>query len=103
MVTEFQSRSETIQKRSRLAQKVVVTRRDTVAARTPVDMRHVFHYIEADDLVALDKLMLSGRAFHLPKGVEVYVLDSSRENEGMVKFRMKGSITEIWASVRAAT
>jgi hypothetical protein len=81
----------------------MVTTRDTVAAYTLADMRRVFQYIEADDLVALDKLMLSGRAFYQPKGVEVYVLDSSKDREGMVKLRSKGSITEIWALVKAIT
>jgi len=81
----------------------VVTTKDTVAAHKMADMRRVFQYIEADDLVALDRLMLSGRAFLLPKGVEVYVLESAREGEGICKLRIKGSITEIWASVNAIT
>jgi hypothetical protein len=79
----------------------VVTTKDTVAAYKLADMHRVFQYIEADDLLALEKLMLSGRAFHLPERVEVYVLDSSKEKEGTCKLRIKGSITEIWASVSA--
>lgn len=81
----------------------MVTTRDTVAAYKLADMRRTFHYIEADDLLALDKLILSRRAFHLPEGVEVYVLDTSKAKEGMCKLRIKGSITEIWASVWAFT
>ena len=77
----------------------VMTTKDTIAAYKLADMRRVFEYIGADDLVALDKWMLSGRAFHLPKGVEVYVMDSGKEKERMVKLRIKGSISEIWASV----
>jgi hypothetical protein len=79
----------------------VVTTKDTVAAYKLADMRRVFQYIEADDLKALDKLMLAGRAVLLPKGVEVFVLDSGNQIEGACKIRIKGSITEIWASVRA--
>lgn len=73
----------------------VVTTKDTVAAYKLCDMRRIFQYIEADDLVDLDRLMLSGRAFHLPKGTEVYVLESAHEEEGICKLRIKGSITEI--------
>lgn len=79
----------------------VVTTKDTVATYKLADMRRVFQYIEADDLLALDKLMFSGRAFHLPKGVEVFVLDFETTEKGMCQLRIKGSITEIWASVSA--
>ncbi|MGO9569917.1 MAG: hypothetical protein ACLP5H_20490 [Desulfomonilaceae bacterium] len=79
----------------------VITTKDTVAAYKLADMRRVFQYIEDDDLLALDWFILSGRAFHLPKGIEVYVLDSNVQQEGMRKIRIKGSITEIWASVNA--
>jgi hypothetical protein len=85
------------------AVKAVTTTKGTVATYNLADMHRVFQYIEADDLVALDKLMLSGRAFHLPKGVEVYVLDAGPGKEGICKLRIKGSITEMWASVRATT
>lgn len=78
-----------------------VTTKDTIATYKLADMRRVFQFIEADDLLALDKLMLSGRAFHLAKGVEVYVMDTRYESEGICKLRMKGSIMEIWASVSA--
>lgn len=81
----------------------VVTTKDTVATYKLADMRRVFHYIEADDLMALDKLMLSGRSFHLPKEVEICMLDSRKEKDRMCKLRIKGSIREIWASVRAVT
>jgi len=40
----------------------VVTTKDTVAAYKLADMCRVLQHIEADDLQALDKLMLSGRA-----------------------------------------
>ncbi len=80
---------------------LVITTKDTIAAYKLADMRRVFQYIEVDDLLALDRFILSGRAFHLPKGVEVYVLDTNAQQEGMCKIRIKGSITEIWASVNA--
>jgi hypothetical protein len=83
------------------ATSLVIRNKDSVAAYKLADMRRVFQYIEADDLLALDKLMFSGRAFHLPRGIEVYVLDSGEQEEGTSKLRIKGSITEIWASVRA--
>ena len=93
----------TDQKSTPACSTLVVTTHDTIAAYKLADMRRVFEFIEADDLMALDQLMLSGRAFHLPKGVEVFVLDSSWENAGMVKLRIKGSIKEIWATVRGIT
>ncbi len=74
------------------------TTRGTIAAHKKRDMERVFHLIEVADYAALDKFMLSGRAFHLPEGVEVYILDDSRSDSSMCKVRIKGSITEIWAS-----
>ncbi len=79
----------------------LMTTKDTIAAYKLADMRRVFQYIEDDDLLALDRFILSGRAFHLPKGVGVFVLDTSTQPKGMCKIRIKGSITEIWASVNA--
>lgn len=81
----------------------VITTKDTIAAYRPADMRRVFQYIDADDLLALDRFILSGRAFHLSKGLEVFILESREKEEGMCKIRIKGSITEIWASLRALT
>ncbi len=80
---------------------LVITAKDTIAAYKLADMRRVFQYIEDDDLLALDRFILSGRAFHLPKGVEVFVLETNVQQEGMCKIRIKGSIGEIWASVNA--
>jgi hypothetical protein len=93
----------TDQQSNRGALGTVVTTKDTVAAYTLADMRRIFQCIEGDDLLALDRLILSGRAFHLPKALEVFVLDSGKEKEGMIKLRIKGSIKEFWASVRAIT
>jgi hypothetical protein len=81
----------------------VITTKDTIAAYKLPDMRRVFQYIDADDLLALDRLILSGRAFHLRKGLEVYVIDSGTRQAGMCKIRIKGSIAEMWASARAMT
>ncbi|MGO9572081.1 MAG: hypothetical protein ACLP5H_31550 [Desulfomonilaceae bacterium] len=78
-----------------------ITTKDTVAAYKLADMRRVFQYIEDDDLLALDRFILSGRAFHLPKGVRVFLLETNAQQEGMCKIRIKGSIAEIWASVNA--
>ena len=83
--------------------KPVVTTKGTIATHSLADMRRVFQYIGNEDFVALDKLILSGRAFHLPKGIRVHVLDSSSQQEGMCKLRIRGSITEIWASLRSIT
>jgi hypothetical protein len=79
------------------------TIRSTIAAYSRADMRRIFQYIEHEDLVALDRLMLSGRALHLPQGIEVYVQNPNVHQEGMCKLRIKGSITEIWASLRSIT
>ncbi len=81
----------------------VTTTKDTIATYKIADMRRVFQYIEVNDLLALDRLILSGRAFLLPKGLQVYVLDATIRKEDMCKLRRKESVTEIWASTRAIT
>jgi len=80
-----------------------ITSRDTIAALTSEDMQRVFAYISVDDLAALEKMIVSGRAFHLPKGLEVYVLADESETSSTVKLRIKGSMTEFWGSISALT
>ena len=86
------------------ASKTVRTTKGTIATYNRADMRRVFQYIDADDLAALDTFMLVGRAFHLPEGVEVFVLGTTETKKtSMCELRIKGSIAEIWASHTAIT
>lgn len=78
---------------------VRITTKDTIAATKLTDMEKVFHMIEVEDYPALEKMLISGRAFHLGKGLEVYVTSEAHREKGILRLRLKGSITEFWASV----
>jgi len=84
-------------------QNLKITTKDTIAALSPEDMQRVFDYISADDYVALEKLIISGRAFLLPKGLEIYVLADESKTNSAIKLRIKGSTAEVWGSVTAVT
>jgi len=86
---------------SRRRLEVRITTKDTIAASELKDMETVFHMIEVQDYPALDKMILSGRAFHLPKDLEVYVMNEDHREKGICKLRIKGSITEFSASISA--
>ncbi|MDQ7784952.1 MAG: hypothetical protein RDU20_18860 [Desulfomonilaceae bacterium] len=75
------------------------TNKDTIAAAKLADMERIFHMIEVEDHPALEKMLISGRAFHLGKGLEVYVTSEAHREKGILRLRLKGSITEFWASV----
>lgn len=76
-----------------------VTTKDTIAASKLADMERIFQMIEVGDYPALEKMLHSGRAFHLSKGLEVYVMSEAHREKGILRLRLKGSITEFWASV----
>lgn len=76
-----------------------VTTKDTIAATKLVDMERIFRMIQVEDYPALEKMLISGRAFHLSKGLEVYVTSEAHREQGILRLRLKGSITDFWASV----
>jgi hypothetical protein len=82
-----------------LEQEPLVTTKDTIAVSKLMDMERIFHMIEVEDYPALEKMLISGRAFHLGKGLEVYVTSEAHRERGILKLRLKGSISDFWASV----
>jgi hypothetical protein len=78
-----------------------ITTKDTIAASKLADMERIFQMIEVEDYPALEKMLVSGRAFHLGKGLEVYVTSEAQREKGILRLRLKGTITDFWASVRS--
>lgn len=78
-----------------------ITTKDTIAASNLTDMERIFNMIEVEDYQALETMLISGRAFHLSKGLEVYVMSEAHREKGILRLRLKGSITDFWASVRS--
>lgn len=77
------------------------TTKDTVAASRLTDMERVLQMIDVEDYTALEKMLMSGRAFHLPKGLEVYVTSEAHQQRGILRLRPKGAIADLWASVNS--
>lgn len=80
---------------------VKITTKDTVAAFSAEDMERIFSYIDSEDYQALEKMIVSGRAFHLPKDYKVQVIVSQQDGIPACKLRLFGSLTEVWASISA--
>jgi hypothetical protein len=80
---------------------VKVTTKEALAALKLKDMERIINYMECMDYEALDKIILSGRAFILPKGREVQVLVPRHKDLPVCKLRLIGSLAEIWTLVYA--
>lgn len=80
---------------------VRITTKDTIAASRLTDMERVLQMIDVEDYTALEKMLISGRAFHLPTGLEVYVTSEARQQRGILRLRPKVAIADLWASVNS--
>ncbi len=66
--------------------------KDAVATYKIADRRSVFQPLEVDDLLALDRVKINGRAFPLSKGLGVYLVNSGKHEQGRCKLRIKSLI-----------